>query len=76
MHVINMYQAKTQLSKLVADAVAGKEVIIGKAGKPMVKIVPMIKDKPMRKPGALKGKIWMAKDFDSYIPEEFLPYIE
>jgi prevent-host-death family protein len=65
---LNLYEAKTRLSALVEDAAAGKEIIIAKNGKPMAKLVafePTVK----RKPGRLKGKIWMSKDFDAPMPD-------
>lgn len=76
MNTINIYEAKTNLSKLIDKAMNGEEIIIAKAGKPKVKLVPVYTEKPLRKPGALKGKIWISPDFDTFIPEEFLPYIE
>ncbi len=63
---LNLYEAKTQLSALVEDAAAGKEIIIAKNGKPMAKLVAY---RPLRKPGRLKGKIWMSKDFDAPMPD-------
>ena len=63
---LNLYEAKTQLSALVDDAAAGKEIIIAKNGKPLAKLVPY---KLVRKPGRLKGKIWMSKDFDAPMTE-------
>jgi prevent-host-death family protein len=65
---LNLYEAKTQLSALVDDAAAGAEIIIAKNGKPMAKLVPY-RVKPQRKPGRLKGKIWMSKDFDAPMPD-------
>ncbi len=69
MNVINMYQAKTTLSQLVARAVNGEEIIIAKAGKPLVKLVKY--DKPLKKrvPGLWKGKVWISDDFDAEDPE-------
>lgn len=65
---LNLYEAKTQLSSLVDQAAAGAEIIIAKNGKPMAKLVP-IKEAVKRKPGRLKGKIWISKDFDAPMPE-------
>ena len=39
MRTVNMHEAKTQLSRLVADAAAGEPFIIARAGKPLVKVV-------------------------------------
>jgi prevent-host-death family protein len=65
---LNLYEAKTQLSALVDDAAAGKEIIIAKNGKPMAMLVPY-KERIKRRPGRLKGKIWMSRDFDAPMPE-------
>ncbi len=75
MTVVNMHEAKTNLSKLVQRAAAGEEIIVAKAGEPVAKIVAYTP--PPRKPrvpGSMKGQIWMAPDFDE-IPEEFEEYI-
>jgi prevent-host-death family protein len=60
---LNLYQAKTQLSELVERAAAGEEIVIAKAGKPMARLVPLEKRQP-RRSGFLKGKVWIADDFD------------
>ena len=65
---LNLYEAKTQLSSLVDQAAAGAEIIIAKNGKPMAKLVPL-REQPVRKPGRLKGKIWVSKDFDAPMPD-------
>jgi prevent-host-death family protein len=59
---LNLYEAKTQLSKLVERAAAGEEIVIAKAGKPMAKLVALGR-KPLRS-GLLRGKVWMPDDFD------------
>lgn len=65
---LNLYEAKTQLSSLVEQAAAGAEIIIAKNGKPMAKLVA-IRERAQRKPGRLKGRIWIADDFDAPMPE-------
>ena len=71
----NMHEAKSKLSQLVESALMGEEVIIAKAGKPAVRLVPC---KPSKKRtfGKLKGKISLSENFDSKdisdeISEEF-----
>jgi prevent-host-death family protein len=64
MQVTNISEAKAQLSALLEKVLNGQEVIIGKAGKPVAKLVRYKYQKPDRKPGALKGKIKIASDFD------------
>lgn len=66
MQITNISEAKASLSKLVERAMRGEEVIIGKAGKPVAKLVPYTLDTTPRQLGVGKwqGHIWMADDFD------------
>ena len=68
---VNLYEAKTQLSALVDQAAAGEEIIIAKNGKPMAKLVAF-KQVVRRKPGRLKGKIWISNDFDAPLPQDIV----
>jgi prevent-host-death family protein len=68
---LNLYQAKTQLSKLVDRAAAGEETVIAKAGKPMARLVAFESRRRPRNFGALKDQIWMADDFDE-LPRDLL----
>ena len=73
MYQINIHQAKTQLSKLVEEAAEGEEIIIAKAGKPMARLISLENTiKAPRKPGGLKGQIWISDDFDEPMSEEEL----
>ena len=69
MHIINISEAKAQLSSLIEKVMGGQEVIIGKAGKPVAKLVRYERSDEPRKPGALQGKIVISKDFDE-LPED------
>lgn len=71
-----MYEAKTHFSKIVEAAIAGKEIIIAKAGKPVAKIIPISKKKPKRPLGVLKGKIKIPKDFDEELPDDEIDLFE
>jgi prevent-host-death family protein len=62
--IVNIHEAKTHLSRLVERAAAGEEIIIGKAGRPMARLVPYVDGGRPRTPGALKGALWVADDFD------------
>jgi prevent-host-death family protein len=62
--MVNVHEAKTHLSKLLERVAAGEEVVIGKAGKPVARLVRYEQARPRRVPGRLKGKIWIAPDFD------------
>jgi len=72
METVNIHEAKTQLSKLVERVRAGEEIILAKAGEPVARIVPYVPVQSPRKPGALKGKIRIGKDFDAPLPDEIL----
>ncbi|MCC6953115.1 MAG: type II toxin-antitoxin system prevent-host-death family antitoxin [Deltaproteobacteria bacterium] len=65
----NISQAKAELSKLIEHVIQGGEVVIGKAGKPVAKIIPFHGSVGTRTPGSLKGKIKVASDFDEFSPE-------
>ena len=70
---VNIHQAKTHLSRLVEQAAAGEEIVIAKAGKPIARLVGLEKQKhTKRKPGALKGRGWVADDFDAPLPEAMM----
>ena len=66
---MNMHEAKTTLSKLVEEVQAGEDVVIARAGKPVARLVPYVERRQPRKPGAMKGQIWMAPNFDDPDPE-------
>src|SRR5215469_16125847 len=70
--VVNIHQAKTNLSKLLQRVVLGDEIIIAKAGVPVAKLVPVQAEKPKRPLGLYKGQIWMADDFNAPLPEDIL----
>ncbi|HDY89487.1 MAG TPA: type II toxin-antitoxin system Phd/YefM family antitoxin [bacterium] len=69
MTIVNMYEAKTHLSKLVQKALSGEDIILAKAGKPLVRLVPANADKKEIKFGLLKGRIQIADDFNDFGPE-------
>lgn len=62
MRIINIHAAKTQLSQLIADVLAGEEVVIAKAGTPVVKLVPLTATDEPRRLGALAGMVTEAPD--------------
>ena len=69
MIVANVHKAKTELSKLIAAVLAGKEVIIAKDGKPVVRMIEYDKPKLKSSYGILKGKINVPDNFDDEDPE-------
>jgi len=66
MQIANISEAKAQLSALIEKVMAGEEVIIAKAGKPVARIIKYENNRHPRRPGALKGKIKIADDFDAF----------
>ncbi len=66
---IDMDEAKSRLSRLGELAWQGEKVVIARAGKPYLDLVPHRGRREPRKLGALKGKIWIAPDFDETSPE-------
>lgn len=60
MQMANISEAKAQLSALIETVMAGEEVIIGKAGKPVARFIKYENNRQPRRPGALKGKIKIA----------------
>jgi len=64
MLITNISEAKAQFSALIEKVRAGQEVIIGKAGKPVAKLVRYERSDKPRLPGSLRGKIKIADDFD------------
>lgn len=70
MESINIYEAKTQLSRLVERAARGEDIVIGKAGTPMVRLVPYVADVPIKRaPGGWAGRVVIHPDFDDLPPE-------
>ncbi|WP_169974018.1 type II toxin-antitoxin system Phd/YefM family antitoxin [Tautonia rosea] len=69
MEIANIHEAKSRLSKLIEHALSGEEVIIAKAGQPMVRLVPIRPDESPRKGGQWKGKVQIAEDFDA-LPDD------
>ena len=61
---VNMHEAKSQLSRLAELAWQGEEVVICKAGKPWLNLIPYRERLQERQPGGLEGRIRMSPDFD------------
>ncbi|MBP9114196.1 MAG: type II toxin-antitoxin system prevent-host-death family antitoxin [Polyangiaceae bacterium] len=65
---VNIQAAKTQLSRLVEEARAGKEIVLAKAGKPMVRLVPITSEGGVRKSGQWAGRAKISPSFDDEDP--------
>ncbi|MCA9372555.1 type II toxin-antitoxin system Phd/YefM family antitoxin [Candidatus Woesebacteria bacterium] len=64
MNIVNIYNAKTNLSGLIERAIAGEDIIISKFNKPLVRLTPIENGVRPRQLGTFKGKIKISKDFD------------
>jgi prevent-host-death family protein len=73
---VNIHEAKTHFSRLVERAAAGEEIIIARSGKPVARLVPLEDVEKPRVFGRMRGKIRIADDFDSPLPDEILDRFE
>jgi len=71
METVTIRKAKTELSRLIAKACQGEEIVIVRGSKPVVRLVP-IQNKGERKPGAWKGKVKIGPEFFEPLPPEEL----
>jgi prevent-host-death family protein len=74
--MVNIYEAKTQLSKLVDLASSGTDVVIARAGKPVARLTMLKEEKRPIVFGLLEGQGWIAEDFDAPLPDEILAEFE
>ncbi|BFM40789.1 type II toxin-antitoxin system Phd/YefM family antitoxin [Synechocystis sp. LKSZ1] len=65
----NIHEAKTHLSQLIESVLAGEDVIISRAGKPLVRLVAYEGVSQPRRAGVWKGQLEIADDFDAESPE-------
>ncbi len=68
---VNMHEAKTELSRLVERALKGEDVVIARAGVPVVRLVPL-SGGVKRKLGQWAGKVWMSENFDDPLSDQDL----
>ena len=73
-NVVNVHDAKTHLSRLLERVASGEEIVIAKAGRPVAKLVPI--EKASRRPGRLKGRLRIGRDFDDPLPDSLLDEFE
>jgi len=72
MRTVNVHEAKTQLSSLLAAVEAGEEIVIARSGHPVARLIPY-SAATAREIGIFDGQITIAEDFDD-LPPEFEPY--
>ena len=73
---VNVHEAKTHLSRLLARVSQGEEIIIAKAGRPAARLVPIREQPERRVPGSASGRVVVGEDFDAPLPEEVLGTFE
>jgi len=73
---VNIHQAKTQFSRLVELAAGGEKIIIAKSGKPVARLVSYTLKGTVRRPGSMRGKIRIKKNFDTPLPKYFIDAFE
>jgi prevent-host-death family protein len=64
LNIVNIHEAKTQLSQLLKQVEAGEEIMIAKSGLPVAKLSPLAAKAKVRQFGSGKDLIWMSPDFD------------
>ena len=69
MAMVNVHEAKSQLSKLLARVASGEEIVIARAGRPVARLVPFVDEARTRKPGRYAGQGYIADDFDAPLRE-------
>ena len=69
---VDIHQAKTEFSRLVDRAASGEEIIIAKAGRPVARLVPYLAKGTARRPGAMRAKIRIKRNFDEPLSKELL----
>ncbi|HVM10078.1 MAG TPA: type II toxin-antitoxin system Phd/YefM family antitoxin [Acidimicrobiales bacterium] len=73
--LVNIHEAKTHFSKLVERVAAGEEIVIGRAGRPVARLVPYRPTGAPRRAGMWRGKVDIAADFDD-TPAEVIDMFE
>jgi prevent-host-death family protein len=69
---VNVHQAKTHLSRLLARVERGEEIVIARAGRPIARLLPFEPHSPHRVLGGARDQVWIANDFDAPLPADVL----
>ena len=73
MRQVNIHEAKTHLSKLIAS---GEEVVIARYGEPVARLLPIRRETSRRMPGSARGKVRISKAFFEPLPQEIMEAFE
>lgn len=76
MEIVNVYDAKTRLSKLIDEAAGGNDVIIARNGRPVARLTRIVAEKQPIRFGVLKGKVHISDDFDAPLPPDVIAGFE
>ena len=71
MRQVNVHEAKTHLSRLLDEVIAGEEIVIAKNGSPAARLVPLARSEPIVF-GVMKGQFTVPDDFDDPLPDEII----
>lgn len=74
--IVNIYEAKTNFSRLLAQVDKGEEVIISKAGKPIARLIPFEEKLKRRFAGSGKGRVKVSDNFNAPLPKSILNSFE
>jgi len=73
---VNIYEAKTRLSRLVEEAASGEDVVIARAGRPVARLTQLRKSGRRRRLGVLDGRFRIPDDFNRPLPENVVRAFE
>jgi prevent-host-death family protein len=76
MKQVNIHEAKTKLSRLIAAVEQGEEIVIARYGVPVARLVPIRPTTPPRKPGTARGKFEIPESFFEPLPDDILEAFE
>ncbi len=74
--IMNIHEAKTNFSRLLAKLDKGEEIIISKAGKPIARLIPFEERLKRRVPGSGKGRVKVSNNFNAPLPKSILTLFE
>ena len=74
--IVNVHEAKTHLSRLLERVRRGEEIVIGKGGRPVARLVPIEQAQTRRTPGSARGRFRLARNFDTPLPKSLLDAFE
>jgi len=70
MRTVNVYEAKTTLSRLLAEVEAGEEITISRNGRPVARMLPIARRTERRRFGGLEGRVTVAADLDEWSEQD------